>query len=72
MQARIATVAPLQFGLRPALDHLAEVEDMDDVGARDGREAMGNHDGRTAARQGLQRGLNDPLGFAVELARREE
>ena len=59
-----------QLGVGAGLDDLAGLEDDDAVGALHGREAVRDDDRRAAAHRRFERGLDHPLAFGVERARR--
>ena len=56
--------------MRAALDDPAAVVDEDLVGPEDGRQPVGDRDGRPALDQALERRLDEPLADGVERRRR--
>ena len=62
----VAALVTEQLGMSAALDDLALIEDVDDVGLLDRAETVGNGNGGAAASGGIKRGLDDLLGLGVE------
>lgn len=65
-QLGVPAVLAHQLRVRALLDDPALVEDVDDVGALDGAEAVGDGNGGAALGRLVQGGLDDVLGLGVE------
>ena len=62
----IDAAAAQQLGMAAGLGDAAAIDDVDEVGIDDGREAVGDDHGGAAAHQRLERRLHLALGFGVE------
>src|SRR2546425_963442 len=69
VQLPVAPVPGEQLGVRAALHDLAPFHHQDLVGAADGREPVGDHEGRAATPQGAEPVLDRRLALRVEARR---
>src|SRR5271156_2930861 len=66
IEARVQTASLQQLLVGAALDDVSAVDDEDDIGVTDGREAVRNRDRGAPLHQRLERALNDALRLGVE------
>src|SRR5512145_1659867 len=62
----VGAVRAQELGVRPGLDHAPALNDMDEVGAQDGGEAVRDDERGAPIGELAQRALDDAFGLTVE------
>jgi len=69
VEARVGPIPGEKLVVRAPLHHVALLEDEDDVGAADGREAMRDDEARTTAHELVHGALDELLRAGVDIGR---